>query len=229
VLNVLVTGANRGLGLELARQYAASGERVFAAVRNPGAATALQELAREYPGISVHATDQDAHATICALAAELHDQPIDVLVCNAGMYGEAQESILGLSYASMLETYRVNTLGPMCMAEAFLPHVARSHKKCMVAITSGMGSISETSGGSYAYRASKAALNMSFRNLAIELRPRGITVFVMNPGWVQTDMGGRGAPTRVEDSIAGMRKVIAGITLAETGTFKDFRGGTIAW
>jgi len=171
----------------------------------------------------------DAPSTIHALAHDLHSQPIDVLLCNAGTYGKEQDSISGLSYAWMLETFRVNTLGPLQMAEAFLPHVTRSQKKCMVAITSGMGSISETGGGSYAYRASKAALNMSYRNLAIELRPRGITVFVMNPGWVQTDMGGRGAPTRVEDSIAGMRKVIAEITLAETGTFMDFRGGSIAW
>jgi NAD(P)-dependent dehydrogenase (short-subunit alcohol dehydrogenase family) len=115
------------------------------------------------------------------------------------------------------------------MAEAFVEHVAKSERKLMVALTSGMGSISDSSGSYYAYRASKAALNMSFHNLGLDLKQRGIIAIVINPGWVQTDMGGKQAPTKVEDSIAMMRKVFDALTLNDAGSFKNYKGGDFPW
>jgi NAD(P)-dependent dehydrogenase (short-subunit alcohol dehydrogenase family) len=141
-----------------------------------------------------------------------------------------QEQQLGsIDYDAMLETLRVNSIGPLQLAETFLEHVAKSERKLIVALTSGMGSIADSSGGSYAYRASKAALNMSFHNLALDLKDRGIIAIVINPGWVQTDMGGTHAPLTPSASIAAMRKVFDGLTLADSGKFLDYKGGTWPW
>jgi NAD(P)-dependent dehydrogenase (short-subunit alcohol dehydrogenase family) len=224
---VLVTGANRGLGLEFVKQYAAAGYRVFAASRSPSAP--LTALARADARISLHSLDVADAASIAALATELAGQPIDLLLCNAGSFGGTAQKFGQIDYDAMLDTLRTNTLGPLRMAEAFVEHVARSERRLIAAVTSGMGSIADTSGGYYAYRASKAALNMSYRNLALDLRGRGIITCVINPGWVQTDMGGAGAPTKVEDSIAGMRRVFDAMSLATSGSFMDYRGGTLAW
>ena len=227
--SVLVTGANRGLGLEFVKQYAAAGHRVFAAARSPGSAGELSEVAARNPGVSVHALDVGDADSVRALAQQLASESIDVLINNAGVMGPKRQSFGSIDYDGLLDTLRTNTLGPLRIAEAFVEQVARSERKMMVAITSGMGSISDSSGGYYAYRASKAALNMSFRNLALDLKGRGIIAFVINPGWVQTDMGGSGAPLATEASIAAMRRVFDGMTLEQSGTFMNYKGGTFAW
>jgi NAD(P)-dependent dehydrogenase (short-subunit alcohol dehydrogenase family) len=143
--------------------------------------------------------------------------------------GPERQSLGDNDYAGMLDTFKVNTVAPLMLAEALLPNVEKSQRKVIAAVTSGMGSISDTGGGSYAYRASKAALNMTFRNLAMDLKSRGVIAVVINPGWVQTDMGGKGAPTKVGDSIAAMRKVFDGLKLADSGKFLDYKGGTWEW
>jgi NAD(P)-dependent dehydrogenase (short-subunit alcohol dehydrogenase family) len=152
-----------------------------------------------------------------------------MLLNNAGTMGPREQAIGQLDAAGMLETLRINTVTPLVVADAFVEHVARSSLKLMIAITSGMGSIDDTSGGYYAYRASKAALNMTFRNLALDLKRRGIIAAVINPGWVQTDMGGRGAPLTVKESISKMRAVFAALTPADSGAFLNYKGGTLAW
>jgi NAD(P)-dependent dehydrogenase (short-subunit alcohol dehydrogenase family) len=152
-----------------------------------------------------------------------------VLLNNAGWMGPAQQRLGSIDYEGMLETLRVNTIAPLRVAEAFVEHVAKSQRKLMVALTSGMGSISDSSGSYYAYRASKAALNMSFHNLGLDLKQRGIIAIVINPGWVQTDMGGKQAPTKVEDSIGMMRKVFDELTLKDAGSFKNYKGGDFPW
>lgn len=225
---VLVTGANRGLGLEFATQYADAGYRVFATARDPSRASELAQLQRKYPRLSVHALDVTVEEGVRALAAELGDEAIDILINNAGVMGK-QQSLGQIDYEGMLETIRVNALAPLRLAEAFIEHVARSDRKLMVAVTSGMGSISDSSGGHYAYRASKAALNMSFRNLALDLKGRGVIAFVINPGWVQTDMGGGGAPLTPQASISAMREVFDGMTMEQTGSFMNYKGNTYAW
>lgn len=225
--SVLITGANRGLGLEFAKQYVSDGYRVFATTRRRE--PALEALEKEHDKLSVHTLEVTDAASVRALAAQLKGEPIDVLINNAGTMGPKGQSLGQIDYEGFLDTLRINTLGPLRIAEAFVEHVARSERKLMIAVTSGMGSISDSSGGSYAYRASKAALNMTFHNLGLDLKARGIIAVVINPGWVQTDMGGKGAPTKVEDSVAAMRRVFDALTLADTGTFKNYRGGDYAW
>jgi NAD(P)-dependent dehydrogenase (short-subunit alcohol dehydrogenase family) len=227
--SVLVTGANRGLGLEFAKQYAESGYRVFATARDPARAGDLQKLAKLRDNLSIHTLDVGDPDTIAALAKELGAESIDILLNNAGTMGPRKQSFGRIDYEGMIETFEINTLGPLRMAEAFVEQVARSQRKMMVAVTSGMGSIADSSGGSYAYRASKSALNMSYHNLALDLKGRGIIALVINPGWVQTDMGGASAPTKVEDSIAAMRRVFDGMTLEQSGSFMDYKGGTYPW
>jgi NAD(P)-dependent dehydrogenase (short-subunit alcohol dehydrogenase family) len=227
--SILITGANRGLGLEFAKQYAEAGYRVFATARQPAAAKELAALAKAHPTVSVHALETTDPESIAALARELKGQPIDILLNNAGVMGPERQSLGDVDYTGMLDTYKVNTVAPLMLAEAFLPNVEKSQRKLIAAITSGMASISDTGGGSYAYRASKAALNMTFRNLSQDLKARGVIVVVINPGWVQTDMGGKSAPTKVGDSIAGMRKVFDGLKLADSGKFLDHKGGTWEW
>lgn len=227
--SVLVTGANRGLGLEFAKQYAAGGYRVFATARDPSGAKELAALAKAHPSLSVHKLAVDQADSVAALARELSGQPIDILLNNAGVMGPRQQTLGKLDYAGMLETLNVNSIAPLRLAETFLGNVEKSERKLIVALTSGMGSIADSSGGSYAYRASKAALNMSYHNLALDLKERGVIAIVINPGWVQTDMGGRGAPLKPDASISAMRKVFDSVTLADSGKFMDYKGSTWAW
>jgi NAD(P)-dependent dehydrogenase (short-subunit alcohol dehydrogenase family) len=226
---VLITGANRGLGLEFAKQYAADGYRVFATTRDRSSAKDLRALADAQTNVTVHALDASRADSVRALAQELAGQPIDILLSNAGVMGPTAQSFGSIDFDGMLETFNVNSIAPLRLAEAFVDQVAKSERKLIVAITSGMGSIHESGGGSYAYRASKAALNMSYRNLAIDLKERGITAVVINPGWVKTDMGGPGAQLEPSASISAMRSVLAGLRLADSGKFLDYKGGTWAW
>jgi NAD(P)-dependent dehydrogenase (short-subunit alcohol dehydrogenase family) len=227
--SILITGANRGLGLEFAKQYAEEGYRVFATARAPQEARELAALAKAHPALSVHALVTSEPDSVAALARELAEQPLDILLNNAGVMGPKQQRLGRIDYAGMLDTFKVNSIGPLLVAEAFLENVAKSQRKLLAAVTSGMGSIADTGGGSYAYRASKAALNMSYRNLALDLKDRGIIAVVINPGWVQTDMGGAGAPLTPSASIAAMRKVFDALSLADTGKFLDYKGGTWPW
>jgi NAD(P)-dependent dehydrogenase (short-subunit alcohol dehydrogenase family) len=191
-MRALITGANRGLGLEFARQYLANGWQVYAACRDPESASELRRLAdgsgQKLLIIGLDVTDP---LSIKAAAAELAGRAIEVLLNNAGVGGVRGQTIGNIDYKAWAKVLDVNTLGPMRVAEAFVDNVARSERKLIVTIISGMGSIADnTSGGAFAYRSSKAAVNMVMRSLAIDLAPRGITCVVVNPGWVQTDMGG---------------------------------------
>jgi NAD(P)-dependent dehydrogenase (short-subunit alcohol dehydrogenase family) len=231
VNTVLVTGANRGLGLEFARQYAADGWKVYAACRRPDEASALGQLAAGSGGhVEAIALDVTDTASVRAAAAELAGIPIDLLVNNAGVGSPKGQKLGSLDYAAWQRVLDTNTLGPMRVVEAFLGHVEKGGQKKIVTITSGMGSIGDNgSGGSYAYRSSKAAVNMVVKSLSIDLAERGITCIVLNPGWVRTDMGGPGGRLSPEQSIAGMRKVIAGLTPADSGKFFNHDGGQYPW
>jgi NAD(P)-dependent dehydrogenase (short-subunit alcohol dehydrogenase family) len=231
VNTVLVTGANRGLGLEFAGQYAADGWRVLAACRDPGAAVDLNRLAAESGGrIAVITLDVSDLASVRAAAQALAGTPIDLLINNAGVGSPRGQKLGALDYAAWARVLDVNTLGPMRVTEAFLDHLAAGSGKKVVTITSGMGSIADNgSGGSYAYRSSKAAVNMVVKSLSLDLAPRGITCIVMNPGWVRTDMGGPGGKISPQESIAGMRKVIAKLKPADTGKFFNYDGGSYPW
>jgi len=231
VNTVLVTGANRGLGLEFARQYAADGWKVYAACRRPDEASALAQLAAGSGGhVEAIALDVTDTASLRAAAAELAGIPIDLLVNNAGVGSPKGQRLGSLDYAAWQRVLDTNTLGPMRVVEAFLGHVEKGRQKKIVTITSGMGSIGDNgSGGSYAYRSSKAAVNMVVKSLSVDLADRGITCVVLNPGWVRTDMGGPGGRLSPEQSIAGMRKVIAALKPADSGKFFNHDGGQYPW
>ncbi len=229
---LLITGANRGIGLEFCNQYAADGWRVLACCRDPGKADALTRLAARYPEqIKLHALDVTNHAQIEQLARTLSDETIDLLINDAGVYPAADKRGFGhTDYAEWMTAFNINTMAPLKMVEAFVKQIARSKLKLIVTVTSQMGSIDDnTSGGSYLYRSSKAAANMVVKNLAVDLKEKGITSVAFNPGWVKTDMGGPNAMIPVEQSVKDMRKVIDGLTLADTGKFIGNDGIVIAW
>jgi NAD(P)-dependent dehydrogenase (short-subunit alcohol dehydrogenase family) len=227
--SVLITGANRGIGLEFAHQYAAEAWRVFACCRAPQKATPLNQLMADHPGaVSVHPIEVTDPDTIAAVAKTLTGEAIDVLINNAGVAGGGGSG--PVDFDNFTQTLAVNTVGPVRVAEAFADHVAASGLKTMVSITSGMGSIGDNGSGGYlAYRTSKAALNMAMRTLAHDFSNRGIITIVLNPGWVKTDMGGSGATRTPEDSISAMRKVIAGLGPQDTGKFFNYTGEEFPW
>jgi len=229
--NVLVTGANRGLGLEFARQYAAEGWQVFAACRSPNEAKDLRKITAGNGGhVHLLALDVTDTTSVRSAAGALGGEAIDLLINNAGVGGPRAERIGRLDYAAWARVLETNTLGPMRVTEAFVENVAKGREKKVVTITSGMGSIADnTSGGSYAYRSSKAAVNMVAKSLALDLAPRGIICIVMNPGWVRTDMGGPRGTLAPADSIRAMREVIAGLKAGDTGKFFNYNGKTYPW
>ena len=225
---VLVTGANRGLGLEFARQYASEGWQVIACTRDPKSATALTSLSAQFANIRIVALDVNDFSQIDQVAKQLASEKIDVLINNAGIYPNSSWG--QVNYDDWAQAFRINTMAPLKMAEAFLPHVASSELKKIVTLSSKMGSLDDnTSGGSYIYRSSKAALNMVMKSLSIDLKTKGIASTILHPGWVQTDMGGPNGLINAEQSITGLRKVIAALTLANSGRFIAYDGKEIPW
>ncbi len=224
--SVLITGANRGIGLEFARAYAAEGWRVHATARRPAAARDLNAV----PGdVTVHALDVTDDGAIAALAQALAGEAIDLLINNAGVIGP-DNSFGHTDSKGWLDTLRVNAIAPIHVLERFLPHLLRGKLKRAVTVTSKMGSIADNgSGGSYIYRSSKAALNAAMKSAAIDLTPKGITVAVFHPGWVRTDMGGQGASIDVQTSVAGMRRRTAALTPADSGHFFNYDGNELPW
>ncbi|GAB4389641.1 MAG: SDR family oxidoreductase [Thermodesulfovibrionales bacterium] len=227
---VLVTGSNRGLGLELSRQYAEDGWRVIACCRKPRGARELAALARRHGGVSVHGLDVTDEEGIRELARELRGEKIDILFNNAGTSAPRRQEFGPIDTAGWVEAFRVNAIGPYIMAAAFAGHVARSDRKVIAAMSSIMGSVEENgSGGYYAYRSSKAALNMVMKGLAADLRPRGIITVCLHPGWVRTRMGGPGATQTPEESAAGLRRQLASLTQADSGRFITYLGEPLPW
>lgn len=223
----LITGSNRGLGLELARQYVAEGWRVIAACRSPGSATQLTGLG---PGLEVETLDVTDRHELAALVERLAGRPVDVLINNAGIYGPRYPEEGVVDCEAWSEVFRVNTMAPLMVAEALTENVAASEQKRIATVSSGMGSIADTgSADSYIYRSSKAAVNMVMKCLALRLAPRGITVVVLHPGWVQTDMGGAGADIEAGASAAAMRAVIDGLGPRDSGRFYRYDGSEIPW
>lgn len=229
--SVFVTGANRGLGLEWVTQYAEAGWRVYATCRRPEETAALKALADRQSGISVHRLDVCDNEQLNTLRLELKDARIDLLLNNAGVYLDKSAGEFGaIDYDAWMRTFAVNTLGAVRVSEAFVEQVARSETRLMVAITSHMGSIAEiTSPGNYAYRSSKAALNAAMKGLSWALNERRIGVLLLHPGWVRTRMGGPDAPLTVQQSVAGMRKLVEGFVPKMSGRFFRYNGTEIPW
>jgi NAD(P)-dependent dehydrogenase (short-subunit alcohol dehydrogenase family) len=211
---VLITGASRGLGRELARQYAADGWRVIGTQRGADAG---------YP------LDVADRSSVRRLAAMLKGEPIDVLFCNAGITGKRGMALGSFDYDAWEEVLRVNLLGAAAVIEALVDNVAASEKKVIAVMSSRLGSIAESSGQTLPYGTSKAALNLLAKGLAVTLASRGVMVVALSPGWVKTDMGGEGAPLQPETSVRGLRKVIGELKAADSGKFFSHDGSPIPW
>lgn len=223
-IDVVITGANRGIGLEYARRYAERGDRVIATCRDVAGATELNAL-----DVRVEPLDVVSAAAVANFADSLGDAPIDMLINNAGV-GVRSRPLGELDFEEVEAFFRTNALAPLRLGETLLPNLRRAETRRIINMTSRMGSISDnSSGGSYAYRASKAALNMFNRSLSIDLADEGFTCVVLHPGWVQTDMGGGAAPTSVGDSVAGLMQVIDNLTRQDSGRFFDFTGQEVPW
>jgi NAD(P)-dependent dehydrogenase (short-subunit alcohol dehydrogenase family) len=226
---VLITGANRGIGLEFVRQYSNDGAKVIACAREPSRADALKALAGQQGQIEIHPLDTSDFKACAALGKQLAGEAIDILINNAGTYGPKRQSADEMDFDGWAYTLAVNTMGPLAVAQAFHQNLKRGKEKKLVTITSGMASTAETEGSYLAYRSSKAAVNNVMRNVAIGWRGEGIISVVLSPGWVRTDMGGPSASLSPEESVSGMRKVIAGLTKADSGKFLGWRGEERAW
>ena len=232
--SVFITGANRGIGLEFVRQYAADGWRVIATCRDPDVAVDLARIAEESNGrVERHPLEVTDASSVAAIAEALASESIDVLINNAGMGFPTKpphDSFGNTDYARWKETLDVNVLGVMRVAEALAEQVARSERKLLVTISSGMGSITNASSdGETCYRTSKAAVNMLTKLIAGYVADRRITVAAIGPGWVRTDMGGPNATFGVEESVSLVRKVIEGLTLADSGSYFDNQGQSVPW
>ena len=221
---VVVTGANRGLGLEFAQQYAEAGWQVIGTARKPEQSGELKAL-----GVRVVQLDVADQDSVDRMAAELADQPIDLLINNAGIFPRVGK-IDEIDFDDYSRILAVNTVGPVRVTRALLPNLRQGELKIIAGLSSNLGSIAENERGNfYGYRESKAALNMFTKTLAAELGPEGFTCVVLTPGWVQTDMGGPNAPLQPADSISGMKAVLDKLTPADNGSFWSYDGSQMPW
>jgi len=229
-LNVLIIGANRGLGLEWTRQWLARNASVYATARRPEAAQELQQLKQEAGDrLSIHQVDVASDESVRQLAEELDSVPLNVLIHNAGVGGRS--GLADLETGNVLDMFNTNSIGALRTVREFREHLQRTSGRAKVAlITSLMGSIDDNrSGGSYAYRMSKAALNMAGKSMAVDLADEGIDVIILHPGWVQTDMGGAAAALTPEESVTGMMRMLDKLDPFLSGTFWHSDGRQLPW
>ena len=231
----VVTGANRGIGFEFSRQFAAAGWRVYAGCRNPDSADDLNKLVAR-AAIEPIALDVTSLSSIDALASRLAGEPVDLLINNAGLFGpkagadnDLRQQFGHIDYDIWNELLRVNAMGPVRMTEALLPNLEIGREKKVATISSAISSIGDTDTGLYAYRTSKAAVNMAMATLANDLRPRGIAVGIFCPGWVRTEMGGPDAVVEPEASVEGLRARISELSLETSGSFVRYNGDALPW
>ncbi len=228
--NVVITGANRGIGLELAKQYAQGGDRVFAFCRSPAGAEALNAAAAGSGGkLSVHAMDVGDPASITAGAAALGDTPVHVLINNAGVNGGPKQGLEDIDFDAWVDAFKIMTIGPFRVVQAFLKNLRAAGSARIMTVTSQLGASTWPYGGMYAYSTAKAGVNKVMQIMALDLKGDGIIASMVHPGWVKTDMGGPGADITAEESAAGIKKVISGLTTADSGKFYKWNGDIHPW
>ena len=224
---VLITGANRGLGLEFVKQYALDNYEVIACTRNINKKDDLHRLQASFENISIHTLDVENFLSIDQFAKTL-TKPIDILINNAGLYPNS--SFDHINYEAWLNAFKINTLATFKMVKAFLPHLKKGELKKIASLTSKMGSIDDNSGGGeYLYRSSKTALNMVMKSLSIDLKPHDMSLITLHPGWVRTDMGGPNGLIDVDESVTGMKRQIDKLSIKTTGQFIAYDGKKIPW
>jgi NAD(P)-dependent dehydrogenase (short-subunit alcohol dehydrogenase family) len=232
VKSILITGSNRGLGLEWATQYARAGWKVFATCRFPEQASHLKSLQMLYDNVSVHTLDVTQSGQLAQLKQSLAGSPIDLLINNAGVYHEqwAKDALGKINYEQWAYSFEVNSIGAMRVSEALMDNILKSETRLIVAITSHMGSIHDISNPrDYAYRSSKAALNAAMKGLSLEVVKQKVGILILHPGWVRTRMGGDSAPLTTEQSVIDMRELIKKFTMRQTGHFYRYDGTRIPW
>lgn len=226
---VLITGTNRGIGLEFVEQFLARGDKVIASCRNPADQGALQSLATNNSSLQLVQLDVSSQASMEALPAQLAGAPIDVFVNNAGIYGR-REGFGELEAEPWNEVFQVNSVAPIILTQLLMENFAKGSAKKLVYLTSKMGSIGDNKGGgSYVYRSSKAALNAAVKSLSIDLNDKGFSVALLHPGWVRTEMGGPNGLIDTKTSVTGLMEVIAGLDPASSGSFLNYDGSVIPW
>lgn len=225
---VFITGANRGLGFEFTRQFASDNWRVLASCRNLVQARELQQLAQHFSNITLMQLDITNNFQLNQLITKYTDTPIDLLINNAGIWPE--DDLDNVSPEMMKQTFLTNAVAPLNVTQAFLDNITKSHLKTILTISSKLGSITENnSGESYSYRASKAALNMIMKNLALDLKNKNIKVFTIHPGSVRTSTGGPNAAISPEQSVSNIRSLLLRLTDRDTGQFFDHNGNNLQW
>lgn len=227
---VVITGASRGLGLEFCRQYLSDGYRVYACARSPERSAALLELKQQFASsLELIPLDITKSGMIHNLAFSI-SEPVDILINNAGIYGPRDLAYHELNSEAWMEVLEIDTVAPLMVSGALADHVAKSHEKKIVFISSKMGSIADNQkGGSYIYRSAKAALNAAAKSLAIDIEPKGVSVVMLHPGWVRTDMGGAHGAIDAPESVSGMRQVISQLSLSNSGSFINYDGAALPW
>jgi NAD(P)-dependent dehydrogenase (short-subunit alcohol dehydrogenase family) len=220
---ILITGANRGIGLKLSEQFAEDGWQVLACCRNPADAGELQALSDRGLAIEIHALDVTNYEQMAALVDQLGNRPIDILLSNAGIYGSKGASFGEIDAEEWRQVLDM-------LAQALVEQVAASQQKLVAVISSKVGSIADnTSGGSYIYRSSKTAVNQVVKCLSIDLADREISVISLHPGWVQTEMGGPNAEISTDESVSGLKGILQTAGLAQSGQFIEYDGSSIPW
>lgn len=225
---VFLTGASRGIGLEFAKHYASLGWQVIAAVRAPATATALAALAAENK-VTVERLDVTDDMAVDDVAAKYKGHAIDLLINNAGIYGDRDGTLTISNFDTYRRVLATNVVAPMKVALALLPSLKLAGNAKILTISSRMGSIALTAGGNYVYRSSKAGVNAAMHALALDLKPQGVISLLAHPGWVRTDMGGSGADISVQESVAGLTQVVERAGPADCGKFFNYDGAELAW
>lgn len=230
-MNILITGANRGIGLEMVKFSMEQGWSVFACCRNPHNAENLFNIAKLSNGqISVHIADMQELGTIQALSYELRNDAIDILINNAGIYGCDKNTFGSVDVESWLQAFQVNSIAPLKMVEAFSEQLLMGNRKLVACMSSKMGSMADNGyGNSYIYRSSKAALNAVVKSLSIDLKEQGIISVALHPGWVKTDMGGPDAEITTRQCVKQLFSNLSELTIKDSGRFIDIDGRDIPW
>ena len=224
----VVTGANRGIGLELVRQLLSDNKDVIATCRNPQSAIELSELNanKKLTILQLEVTDANS---VNEFYLQLSDRRIDVLINNAGEMGSEQQTLKQMDVDAWLQTFKINTIAPFQIATLLLTNLKKSDRPRIVSISSQMGSLNRSSSGSYAYRSSKAALNKVMQVMAYDLKSEGIIVCPVHPGWVKTDMGGSMADITAAQSASGLIEFIDKLNPEQSGRFWKYNGEEHAW
>ena len=227
---ILVTGANRGIGLEFVKQYLKKGDSVIATYREEESSKELINLSQNKSNLEILKLDVASDASMESFCQHLGDQPIDIFINNAGVYGPRDSNFGKVDAESWLPVLRINTCAPLLLTQLIIENLRRGKAKKLLYVTSKMGSIDDNKGGgSYVYRSSKTALNSVVKSISVDLRSEAMAVAVLHPGWVRTDMGGPNGLIDTETSVSGMVQVIQNMTLETSGVFFNYDGNVIPW